>query len=89
MEVGSGMVEIFKTFTYLGSNLSSDCEGTCQVKCQIAKASKAFGALRIPIFLIVNYLFIIRELFMMLWSFPSGCMLLKRGPLCAYASYFS
>ena len=36
VEVGSGMVEIFKTFTYLGSNLSSDCEGTSEVKCLIA-----------------------------------------------------
>jgi len=37
-------------FTYLGSNLSSDGEATCEVKCWIAKASKAFGALQIPVF---------------------------------------
>ena len=39
-----------KNFTYLGSNLSSDCEATCEVKCRLARASKAFGALRVPIF---------------------------------------
>jgi len=42
VEVGSGMVEMVKGFTYLGSNLSSDCEATCEVKC---KASKTFGVL--------------------------------------------
>ena len=34
----------------LGSNLSVDCEATCEVKCKIAKASKGFSSLRIPIF---------------------------------------
>jgi len=47
VEVGSGIVGMVKTFTYLGSNLSSDCEATCEVKCWIAKASNAFDALRI------------------------------------------
>jgi len=28
VEVGSGVVEMVKDFTYLGSNLSSDCEAT-------------------------------------------------------------
>jgi len=27
-EVGSGIIEMGKNFTYLGSNLSSDCEAT-------------------------------------------------------------
>ena len=31
VEVGSGMIEMVKTFTCLGSNLSSDCEATCEV----------------------------------------------------------
>ena len=44
------MVEMVKNFTYLGSNLSSDCEATCEVKCRLARASKAFGTLRVPIF---------------------------------------
>ena len=34
--------EMVKDFTYLGSNLSSDGETTCEVNSQIAKASKAF-----------------------------------------------
>jgi len=50
VEVGSGLIELVDNFTYLGSNLSSDGEATCEVKCQIAKASKAFGTLRIPLF---------------------------------------
>jgi len=50
VEVGSGMVEMVKDFTCLGSNLSSDCEATCEVKCRITKASKAFGAIQTPIF---------------------------------------
>ena len=47
VDVGTRMV---KNFTYLGSNLSSDCEATCEVKCKLARAYKAFGALRVPIF---------------------------------------
>jgi len=78
VEDGSGMVEMVKTFTYLGSNLSSDCETTCEVKYQIAKASKAFDALRISIFsncqLSINTK---GTVFIMLWSFPSCYMVLK------------
>jgi len=48
VEVGSGMIEMVKNFTYMVSNLLSDCEATCEVKCWIDKAS--FGALRTPIF---------------------------------------
>ena len=44
------MIKMVKNFTYFGSNLPSDQEVTCEVKCQ---ASKAFGAL---IILIFNYL---------------------------------
>jgi len=50
VEVGSGIVEMVKDFTYLSSNFSSDCEATCEVKCRIVRASEAFGALPIPIF---------------------------------------
>ena len=50
VDVGTGMVEMVKNFTYLGSNLSIDCEATCEVKCRLTRASKAFGALRVPIF---------------------------------------
>jgi len=50
VEVGSGLIEMLDNFTYLGSNLSSDGEETREVKCRIAKASKAFGALWIAVF---------------------------------------
>ena len=50
VDVGTGMVEMVKNFTYLGSNLSSDCDATCEVKCRLARASKAFGAMQVPIF---------------------------------------
>jgi len=31
MEVGSGMIEIVEGFIYLDSNLSVDCETTCEL----------------------------------------------------------
>ena len=49
--VESGEMEMVRDFTYLGSKLSSDGEITAEVSCKIAKASKAFGCLRVPIFL--------------------------------------
>jgi len=79
MEVGSGMIEMVKNFTYLCSNLSSGCEATCEVKCWITKASKVLVPLKYQYFLNVNYLLILRALFIMLWSFPSSCMVLKCG----------
>ena len=39
VDVGSGMIEMVKNFTNLGSNLLSDCEAICEVRCWIAKAS--------------------------------------------------
>jgi len=48
MLVGSRIIEMVKSFTYLGSNLLVHCETACEVKCQIAKAPKAFGSLRTP-----------------------------------------
>ena len=39
-----------KDFTYLGSVLSRDGDDMEDVKCRIAKAFKAFGCLRDPIF---------------------------------------
>ena len=50
VEVEGGVIEMVKDFVYLGSNLSVDGEATCEVKCRIAKASRAFGCLRVPIF---------------------------------------
>jgi len=79
VDVGTGMVEMVKNFTYLGSNLSSDCDAPCEVKCRLARASKAFGAMQVPIFLIDIYLSILRDLFILLWSFPSCCMVLRHG----------
>ena len=49
--VEGGEMEMVRDFTYLGSKLSSDGEITAEVSCRIAKASKAFGCLRVPIFL--------------------------------------
>ena len=37
-------------FTYLGSKLSCDGEITPEVSCRIARASEAFGCLRVPVF---------------------------------------
>ena len=41
-EVGSGIIEMVKNFTYLGSNLSSDCEATCEAKCPDCQSFKSF-----------------------------------------------
>ena len=49
--VEGGELEIVGDFTYLGSTLSSDGEITAGVSCRISKASKAFGCLRVPVFL--------------------------------------
>ena len=46
-----GEIQMVEGFTYLGSKLSADGEVTAKVNCRIAKASKAFGCLRVPIFL--------------------------------------
>ena len=49
--VPGGEIEMVSDFTYLGSKLSSDGEISAEVSSRIAKASKAFGCLRVPIFL--------------------------------------
>ena len=49
--VEGGEIDMVEGFTYVGSKLSADGEVTAEVNCQIAKASKAFGCLKVPIFL--------------------------------------
>ena len=44
-------IEMVQEFTYLGSKLSGDGEITCEVACRIARDFKAFGCLRVPVFL--------------------------------------
>ena len=50
VQVDGGEIEMVDCFTYLGSNLSRDGNVTLDVTSRIEKASKAFGALRGPIF---------------------------------------
>ena len=50
MQVEGGTVEVVNHFKYLGSNISRDGEVTVEIDCIIAKASRAFGCLRKPIF---------------------------------------
>ena len=50
VQVEGGTVEVVSHFTYLGSNISRDGEVTVEIDCRIAKASRAFGCLRKPIF---------------------------------------
>ena len=49
--VDGGEIEMVEEFTYLGSKLSCDGEISPEVSCHIARASKAFGCLRVPVFL--------------------------------------
>ena len=51
VSVDGGQIEMVHEFTYLGSKLSYDGEITPEVSCRIARASKAFGCLREPVFL--------------------------------------
>jgi len=51
VKVTGDEIEMVKDFTYLGSKLSCEGESTAEISCHIAKASKAFGCLRVPIFL--------------------------------------
>ena len=50
VQVKGGEIEMVEHFSYLGSVLSCDGEVMKDVKSRIAKVSKAFGCLRIPIF---------------------------------------
>ena len=50
VKVEGGEIEMVEQFTYLGSVISKDGDIMEDVKCRIAKASKAFGCLRGPIF---------------------------------------
>ena len=50
VKVEGGEIEMVEQFTYLGSVISKDGDFMEDVKCRIAKASKAFGCLRGPIF---------------------------------------
>ena len=50
VQVEGGTVEVVSHFTYLGFNISKDGEVTVEIDCRIAKASRAFGCLRKPIF---------------------------------------
>ena len=50
VQLDEGPVEIVKSFTYLGSNITDDGEVSEEVKCRIIKAARAFGCLRKAIF---------------------------------------
>ena len=50
VQVEGGEIEMVDHFTYLGSTLSRDGDVMEDVKCRIAKASRAFGCLRGAIF---------------------------------------
>ena len=49
--VDDGKIEMVQELTYLGSKLSCDREITPEGSCHIARASKAYGCLRVLVFL--------------------------------------
>ena len=51
VSVDGSQIEMVQEFTYLGSKLSFDGEITPEINCCLARASKAFGCLREPVFL--------------------------------------
>ena len=50
VQVEGGSVDIVQDFTYLGANISRDGEITSEVTRRIARAVRAFGCLRVPVF---------------------------------------
>ena len=46
----NGSIEMVDTFPYLGGSITSDGKVTLEVASRIAKASRAFGCLKKPIF---------------------------------------
>ena len=45
-----GSVDVVQDFTYLGANISRDGEITSEVTRRIARATRVFGCLRVPVF---------------------------------------
>ena len=50
VQVEGGSVDVVQDFTYLGANISRDGEITSEVTRRIARAARAFGCLRVPVF---------------------------------------
>ena len=50
LQVEGGSVDLVQDFTYLGANISRDGEITSKVTRRIARAARAFGCLRVPVF---------------------------------------
>ena len=50
VQVQGGSLDIVEHFPYLGSNISCDGEVTVEISSRIAKACRAFGCLRRPVF---------------------------------------
>ena len=50
VQVEGGSVDVIPDFTYLGANISRDGEITSEVTRRIARAARAFGCLRVPVF---------------------------------------
>ena len=50
VQVNGGTFDIVDRFTYLGADISRDGEVTAEVNTRIAKAARAFGCLKRPIF---------------------------------------
>ena len=50
LQMENGSIDMVNTFSYLGSIIANDGEITSEIASRIAKASRAFGCLRKPIF---------------------------------------
>ena len=50
VQVEGGSVDVVQDFTYLSANISRDGEITSEVTRRIARAARAFGCLRVPVF---------------------------------------
>ena len=50
VQVEGGFVDVVQDFTYLGTNISRDGNITSEVTRRIARAARAFGCLRVPVF---------------------------------------
>ena len=69
VQLDGGVINVVDHFTYLGSIISRDGEVTMDVDCRIAKAARAFGCLRRPIFQDKHFFCVHKKT-----SVPSSCV---------------
>lgn len=79
VSVEGGEIEVVESFSYLGSVLSCDGEVMDDIKCRIAKASRAFGCLRRAILITRHSRLRQKDRYMYVLFWQCCCMALRLG----------